>query len=185
MIGRLPEGDREHSDNERGGRREHERSRRDDPKAHVGDLDDDENGDRSAESEHDRPGEVGKARPRVAWEIERGQRPGARAEAGPVPHADEDERADARGDQAGEQDERHHRAAEAGSLDQDHGADHRRAEDRRDGGEAPRRGHQSQDLLGRISPDQSYSKDGHAHAEDDERRFGAEYEAEAERGERR
>ena len=54
---------------------------------------------------------------------------------------DEDDRADPGREESRQQDQRQHRAAEAGGLDDDHGADDGVAEDRRDRGEAPGRGH--------------------------------------------
>ena len=76
-------------------------------------------------------------------------------------------------------------AAEPRRLDQQHGADHRRTEDRRHRSEAPRRGHQAHGLVGRVPLDQPHRERAEPDAHRDQGPSGPEHEPEPERRQRR
>ena len=142
---------------------------------------DHEGEDGDEQRDDDRPEEVAPARAAVRRQRKRAQRPGARAQARPRAQPDEDEGADAGCKEAGEEDERQGRPAEAGRLDDDDAADHGRAEDRRDRREAARRPHQAERLVGRVALDGPHRQDPEPRAEGYQRRLRPEDEAEAER----
>ena len=144
-----------------------------------------ERGGRDRDGQHDGPTEIAPARAAVGRERERAQRPRGGTEPGPGAQADEHERADAGGHQAGQQHHREHRSAEAGRLDHEHRADHGRAEDRRQRREASRRGHQAQRLLRRVPPKERHCEDAEATAQREQGRLRPQDKPEAERREGR
>jgi len=104
-----------------------------------------------------------------------------RAEAGQRVQADEDEHADAGGQEPRQQHQREHRSAEAGGLEQQEGAEQRGAEQRADCGEAA--GGRDHGRGGRrgIARGQAYGQHAQPAAYQDQRGLGAEHDAEAKR----
>ena len=105
-----------------------------------------------------------------------------RAEAGPVVQADEDQCADAGGEQPRQRHQAQGRAADAGRLHDQEGAQQGRAEQGADRGEAAGRRHDRQGHRRCVLVDQVHGQRSEAATDGDERRLGAEDGAEAQRG---
>ena len=116
---------------------------------------------------------------------EAGNRQRERAEPGPGVQADEDERSDARGQQARYQHELHHGAAQAGGFHQQERAGQGRAEQGADRGETPRRGHHGLDSGRSVPLDQANREGAEPGAEGDQRPFRPEHHAQAQGGQGR
>ena len=126
-----------------------------------------------------RPPELGGVGVVERRQVGHGQRevtdPGALAE------ADEDECADAGGEQAGQQHHRGGGAADGDGLHQQERAEQRRAEERGDGSEAAGAADHEERLRGSVALDEPHGQRGQPTAEGDERRLRADDGAEAER----
>src|SRR6266487_1912019 len=132
------------------------------------------------QADDDRPPEL-----RYGWRAEMGQArdgQGEGAQPGPGVQPEEDERADARGQQAGHQDEAQHRSAQPGRLHQQERADDRRTEQRADGGEASRRGEDGRGLVGHVTAGGPQGQHDQAAADGDKGRLGSEHGAENQGG---
>ena len=143
---------------------------------------DDEDGDRHDGGQQDRPAERSERRRVVLGQREWGDGVGTRAETRHRTHADEHQRADPGGQQSRQQDDGKGGAPETGCLDDDHRPDDRGTEQGGDGGEARGGGDQRQDLIGGVLPRQLDREDAETRPERDQRRFGAEHDAQADGG---
>ena len=186
LAGRFGEGDREAADGEPGGDREQERAPVDQPLRPAGELHDREHDDGGGDGEHDRParsrpspgppnGGSGNGLNDQAAVLKPENEPSPMKTSEPTPAASRPGRSTS--GRVG--------PAEPGRLDHQHGADHRRAEDRRDRREAPGGRHQADGLVGRVALDQAHRERPQPDAERDQRPLRPEHEPEAERRERR
>ena len=135
------------------------------------------------QSNDQRPAEFGRVRPGEMRQPGNGQREVAKAR--PLAEAEEDQRPDARRQQAGKQDELQRRTAESDRLHHQEGTGNRRAKQRADRGEAAGRADHHLDLrrrLGGLGP--ADGPGGQAAAERDQRRLRPEHGTEDKRGQR-
>ena len=107
---------------------------------------------------------------------------GERAPSGPGVKPDEDERADARGQQAGHEHQTQHRPAQPGCLHQQERTEDGRPEKRADGGEGPGRGEDGTSLVGYIAPGGPQGQHDQSSAQRDEGRLRPQHGAEDQRG---
>ena len=113
-----------------------------------------------------------------------GQREGEGAEPGPALQADEDERADPRGQQTRQQHHAEHRPGHRGRLHQQERAQQRIAEQRGDRREASRRRDHRGGLGRGVPPGEAHRQSGQPRPERDQRRLRSQHRAEAEGGQR-
>ena len=169
----------------RGQRHDHKRTcdrRRVDQPANAGNG---KHRDRHDERKQDRPREGSDRRGVVLRECQRGDCVGTGAETGHAAHADEDQRADTRGQQAREQDDGKGCPTQAGRLDDDHRTDDGGAEERGDRREARGCRHEPEDLIRGVLPGESHGQNSEAPAERDEWCLGAKNHSQANSRERR
>ena len=139
--------------------------------------------DRGQEPDRDRPEKLGAGGASHRREI--GHREGERPEPRPVVEPDVDERADAGGEQARNENDAHQRAPDPGHFHEQERRDERGAEQGGDGGEATGRPQDDARHLRRIALDQVNREHAQTAADRDQRRLRAEHDAKAERRERR
>ena len=132
------------------------------------------------QADDDRPPQLRYGRRAEMRQARDGQ--GEGAQPGPGVQPEEDERADARGQQAGHQDEAQHRSAQPGRLHQQERADDRRTKQRADGGEASRRGEDGRGLVGYVTSGGPQGQHDQAAADGDQGRLGSEHGAEDQGG---
>ena len=187
VVGHRLERNRQSRDGQAGERQQHELARLDEAVQLAGDPKDHEHADarrrrRTGSSKRSRQSPGG----RSSGSGQRAERVVARVESGERPHPERDERPDPRGQQPRDQHDRQPGPADPGRLDQDHRRDQGRLEDERHA--RRRRPHAA------ISPATSsgaslrtsrIARIAEPAAQGQQRRLGAEHEAEAERGDGR
>ncbi len=183
LVGGLDEDQDQDADPDACERRQDEAPRCDDRLQCERQLPDDRAENGRQDADRDRPQELGSGRASCGRDVRDRER--ERPEPGPVVEADVDQRPDACREQPRHEHDAHQRSAEPARLHEQEGAGERRAEQRRDCGEAPGGADHDARHLRRVALDQVHGEHAHAAADRDQRRFGAEHDAEAEGGERR